>query len=181
MGEWGTSNQEDRAALAGQLYRELRQLAGSMFASERADHTLQPTALVHEAILKLALGRSSMAKDPTHLMALAAHAMRQVLVDHARARLAVKRGGGAERIELIEAFTGDVQIGSPAIDIMALEEAILALERRDPRAAEVVTLRFFAGLTVAQAATVLGLSTFAVEEDWRFARAWLADRLSTRA
>lgn len=168
-------------ALAGHLYADLRSLAAAFFCSERPNHTLQPTALVHEAILKLALGESAVARDSTHLLALAANAMRQVLVDHARARAAAKRGGDVERVELCEAITGEGSDQPAAIDILALDEAITALGRMDPRMSEIITLRFFAGLTVAQVATVLGVSTFAVEQDWRTARAWLADRLSPRA
>lgn len=118
--------------------------------------------------------------DSTHLLALAAKAMRQVLVDHARARRTVKRGSGAGKVEFDESIRpGSTESSSAAmIDVLALDEAITKLERVDPRLAELITLRFFAGLTVQQAATVLGVSTFTAEQDWRTARAWLADRLT---
>ncbi len=165
--------------MAGALYADLRRLASSYFAAERPDHTLQPTALVHEAILKLAQG--AIVKDSNHLLALAANAMRQVLVDHARSRGAAKRSPGGHLIELNERLSP--ARGDPAeaiVDVISLDEAIAKLERMDPRMAELVTLRFFAGLTVQQAAIVLGVSDFTAERDWRIARAWLADHLAER-
>lgn len=159
------------------VYSELRALAGRYFRSERADHTLQPTALVHEAWLRLKGAAGYTLQDRAHFIGLAASAMRQILVDHARAHRAGKRGGGQARVVLDEAFAfsdrGD-------LDLVALDEALQALGSLEPRQARIVELRFFAGLTVEETAEALGLSPATVKRDWTFARAWLHREIRRR-
>jgi RNA polymerase sigma factor (TIGR02999 family) len=153
-----------------EVYDELRRIAKAKLANERAGHTLQTTALVHEVFLKL---RGSKAiESRAHFLHLAAEAMRQVLVDYARAKNSKKRGGGTVRRE--ELATVAVLAVEPDVEtIMALEEAISRLETVSPRAAEVIKLRFFAGLGVAETAEASGLSQSTVNRHWRFGRAWL--------
>lgn len=155
-------------------YRALRGLAAAYLHQERRDHTLQPTALVHEAYLKLAGGASAW-NSQTHFQAIAANAMRQILVDHARARNTQKRGGEWLRVTLSPnaAPTPGVDV-----DVLALDEALEQLAALDERKARVVELRFFGGLTCAEAAEEVGVSPKTAEADWYFARAWLRDKLS---
>jgi RNA polymerase sigma factor (TIGR02999 family) len=142
---------------------------------ERAGHTLQPSALVHEALLRL-LDGDALANVPNrrYLFAAAAQAMRQVLIDHARRRHAAKRDGARARVPLDEALAKFEERG---LDIIALHEALESLARAHPRQAEVVNLRFFSGLSVPEVAEMLGVSDTTVEGDWRFARAWLRRQL----
>lgn len=153
-------------------YEALRGIAASYLHNERINHTLQPTALVHEAYVKLAGGNW---RSDTHFRAVASNAMRQILVDHARARGAQKRGGGWLKVTL----SGDAG-ATPGIDIdlLALDEALNELAQLDERKAKVVELRFFGGLSYAESACELGISPKTAEADWYFARAWLRDRLS---
>jgi len=160
------------------VYDELRRLAARYLRGQRAGHTLQPTALVHEAYLRLAKGGALPVDDRTHFFALAARAMRQVLVDHARRRAAAKRGGDPERVTLddtLELGRGGEE--GRRLDLLALDEALERLERVSPRQCRVVELRYFAGLTIAEAAASLGVGTRTVEDDWALARAWLQRRL----
>lgn len=161
-------------ALLRVLYDELRAAAGRCFRDQPAGHTLQPTALVSEAYLKLIDGQERTWADRAHFMAVAARAMRQILIDHARAKAALKRGGGGRRVP-IEATPG-VE-GPSTLDVLALDEALVQLGTLDPRQAQVVELRFFGGLSVAEVAAALGVSTRTVELDWRMARAWLSRAL----
>lgn len=155
-------------------YGELRELAHRMFRRERAQHTLEPTALVHEAWLKLADQERVAWNGRSHFLALGAQAMRRVLVDHARARKRDKRGGQREAIE----FDEDLLAGEePAASIVDLDSALARLEGLDPRQAQVVELRFFAGLSVREAAEVLGVSVRTVEAEWTAAKAWLRREL----
>lgn len=156
------------------LYEELRALAGSFFLGQRPGDTLQPTALVHEAWIRLAGPSAPSVRDREHLMALAARSMRQVLVDHARARRRMKRDGEPERITIAGPIGG---YGSGAIDLLALDEALRRLAEFDLGKAHLVELRFFAGLSGEEAAEVLGVSASTVDREWRFARAWLAHEL----
>jgi len=158
------------------IYRELRAIAGNIFREQSAGHTLQPTALVHEAWLKLAESDSSPAwQNRSHFLAVASKAMRQILVDHHRRRRAQKRGGeGRERITLSGIAIG---AATPEIDLLALEEALEKLAELDPRTARVVELRFFGGLSVEEIADVLGVGKTTVEGEWRHARAWLTREL----
>jgi RNA polymerase sigma factor (TIGR02999 family) len=156
------------------VYDELRRLAQRFFARERSGHTLQPTALVHEAFLQLSASGELHLESRAHFLALAARAMRRILVDSARRRGAAKRGGGLERVTL----SGALAEGGPdEVDVLALEDALLALGADHPRHAEVVELRFFGGLDVKEVAQVLGVSASTVMADWRFSRAWLGQAL----
>lgn len=143
--------------------------------SERVEHTLQPTALVNEAYLKLAKTPIVDDLSRTEFLAIASHAMRQVLVDHARGKQALKRGGGWDKIS-INTNIGAAD-GSRDLDIIALDEALRKLSAQDERTGRVIELRFFGGLTIAQTAETLGVSHGTVEADWSFGRAWLKQRL----
>jgi RNA polymerase sigma factor (TIGR02999 family) len=158
------------------VYGELRILAQSNMRREANGHTLQPTALVNEAFLRLQPAPTGWA-NRRHFFGAAAEAMRRILVDHARRKHAQKRGDGLERVTLADL---DVAAHEPGIEVMALDEALTALRDEDPRLEQVVTLRYFAGLTVEQVAETLELSPATVKRDWTFARAWLQDYMTTR-
>ena len=168
---------DNRAAdrLLPLVYDEFRHLAAGYLRHERPDHTLQPTALVHEAYLKLIDQRRVDWKGRTHFFAVAAEAMRRILIDHARRHKRLKRGGARQRITLDDAVALSPDRDE---DLIALDEALERLAGSDPRQAKVVELRFFGGLTVQEAAKVLGVSKRTVEGDWTFARAWLKRELS---
>jgi len=152
------------------LYGELRRIAAYYLRAERPDHSLQPTALVHEAYLRLAEQRDFHWRDRAHFFALAARVMRRILVDHARARSAEKRGSARRVVPLDE--TLDV-VASTDLDLVALDDALVALERLDPQQSRVVELRYFGGLTIEEAAEVIGISPATVKRDWTMAKAWL--------
>lgn len=157
------------------LYHEFRDLAASYLRREGPGHTLQPTALVHEAFMKLIDQTRVDWKGRTHFFAVGAQVMRRILVDHARRRLRDKRGGGRQRVEL----TDDITISRERdADVLAVDEALDKLQSIDPRQAKVVELRFFGGMTVAEVAESLGVSKRTVEADWTHARAWLRRELS---
>jgi RNA polymerase sigma factor (TIGR02999 family) len=162
------------------LYVELRRLAGELMRSEREAHTLQPTALVHEAWMRLCAGATPVTfQDRAHFVRTAAQVMRRVLVDHARARGSERRTppGEAEPLDaLLLGFESDNRL-----DLLALDEALARLEEFDERAARVVELRFFGGLTSEETATAIGASTPTVERSWRVARLWLARELGAGA
>lgn len=172
--EAGTSAVADPRLLQ-RVYAELRRLADRLLAGERAGHTLSPTALVHEAWLRLAGGAAASIEDRRQFFAIAAHRMRQVLVDHARRRDAGKRGGGGERVTLSTA-AGDSE--AAGVDALALEFALQRLEAADPRKARVVELRYFAGLDMSEIAELLGVSRATVHRDWEVARAFLFQALT---
>jgi RNA polymerase sigma-70 factor, ECF subfamily len=151
------------------LYSELRSIAGRYVGYERREHTLQPTALVHEAYLKLA-ARSQTYNDRHHFLCVAASAMRQILVDYARSRGCAKRGAGKSAITL-DAL--DLAAPEEGIDVLVVHDAISQLELWDARQARVVELRFFTGLSLQETAEVLGMSPDTVRRDWAMARAWL--------
>ena len=150
------------------VYEELRQLAARKLGVETPGQTLQPTALVHEAYLRLAGGQKFEGRG--HFFAAAAEAMRRILVDNARRKKAVKHGGELRRVELDGL---DVPIRTPPEEVLALDEALTRLAAEDPEAAQVVQLHFFAGLSIEQAAAALGVSRATAYRDWSFARAWL--------
>lgn len=156
------------------VYDELRALAGAHFRRQEADHTLQPTALVHEVFLRLVDQTSVEWNGRPHFLAVAATAMRQILIDHARRRRAAKRGGHLQRVTL-------AAVGTPTadkeVDLIALDDALAELAALDERKHRVVVMRFFGGLTVEEVAQVLEVSKTTVESDWRSARAWLGVRL----
>ncbi len=155
-----------------EVYAELHRLAGHYLAGERRGHTLQATALVNEAWMRL---RDRAAVDREHFLALAAQAMRRVLVDHARKRDRVRRGGGEwKRVTLDEPL---VNGGARELDLVELDDLLQRLEQHDARAVKVVELRFFGGLTIEETATHLGVSTGTVDNDWYAARLWLGREL----
>ena len=156
------------------VYAELRSLADGALRGERADHTLQPTALVHEAWMKLSGQEGVTWQNRSHFLGIASLAMRRVLVDHARMRSRDKRGGGAQREALVTGIVGDDGPLGGDLEILALEEGLEQLKQHSERAAKVVELRFFGGLTEDEAAEVLGVTRPTVTRDWRAARAWLA-------
>ena len=169
----------DRSAaetLLPQIYDELRALAAGFLLSESSGHTLQPTALVHEAYLKVLQQSGVRWKNPGHLRAVSAQAMRRILVDHARGKKTDKRGGGAAAVTLVSELLGGG--GDDGADVLAVEAALERLAQRSERQAKIVELRFFGGMTIPETAALLEVSETTVEDDWRFARAWLNRELS---
>lgn len=156
------------------VYEELRRLAGAYLAHQHAGHTLQPTALVHEAFIKLIDHDPGKFTGRAHFFAVAAKAMRHILVDHARARKADKRGGDWARVTLDAAL---MQVGSKDVDTLIVNEALEELAALDERQSRIIELRFFGGLSVEEVAEVIGVSKSTVEAEWRMARAWLSKRL----
>ena len=155
------------------VYGELRRMAIGRMRMEGRGHTLQPTALVNEACMRLMEGETDW-QNRRHFFGAAAEAMRRVLVDHARRRNAAKRGGGLHRVTLTNL---DIEGPGSDVDLLALEDALQVLERESPRLARLVELRFFAGLSIEEAAAALEVSPATVKRDWSFARAWLLERL----
>jgi RNA polymerase sigma factor (TIGR02999 family) len=178
---WRNGDRSALDRLASLLYVEMRRLAYRFMQQERAEHTLQATALVNEAYLRLVDIKAVDWQDRAHFMAVASQTMRRVLVDAARARAAEKRGGGMERVE--GGASGVDLDGLPApgtdraLEVCALDEALDALARMDPRRAKVIELRFFGGLTVEETAEILQISPQSVMRDWTLARAWLMREL----
>ena len=169
----GGEDAKDRLVRAA--YGELRRMAAGFMRRERTDHTLQPSALVNEAVIRLLDGGGLVkAQDRRHLFAAAAQAMRQALVDHARTRGAAKRAGGRGRVPLDDVLA---YFEAQHLDVIALHEAIDRLIALDERQGQVVVLRFFAGLSISEVAEVLDVSAATVEGDWRVARAWLRGQL----
>lgn len=162
-------------ALLPIVYDELRRLAAAYLREERLGHTLQPTALVHEAYVRLIRGAQPDWRGRAHFLAVAARAMRRTLVNHALAHKAEKRGGGRTMLGLDPAL---VPQPSNGVEALELHEAIERLQALDERKARLVEMRFFAGMTMEEAADVLGVSLSTAEADWRFARAWLAKELA---
>jgi len=161
--------------LIATVQEELRRLAARHLARERPDHTLQATALVNEAYVKLIDQHAQNWESKSHFLAIASTAMRRVLLEHARARLAERRGGGRERVTFFEAPSA---LDEAPEAVVALEEALERFAAVDPDNAKVVELRWYGGLSTVEAADVLGVSTRTVERGWRAARAWLRDQLS---
>jgi RNA polymerase sigma factor (TIGR02999 family) len=155
------------------VYEELRALAGSHFRHQPADHTLQPTALVHEVYVRMIDQANASWRDRAHFFATCALAMRQILTDHARRRGALKRGGDRERVTLAAA-DGDGE----NLELVALDDILTRLGERNQRQARLVEYRFFGGLSVEEAACALGVSVTTAEKDWRVARAWLSAELA---
>lgn len=156
------------------VYGELRALASRYMSLERPGHTLQPTALVHEAFMKLVDQRRVKWSGRAHFFGIAAQAMRRILVDYARRRKAERRGGGGRDLTLLD---DQAQTLADPLSLLALDDALLELAEVDARAARTVELRFFGGLSVDEAAEVLGVSAPTVKRDWRYAKAWLYRRL----
>jgi len=169
-------NHEAESRLIPLIYDELRRLARHYMRQERPDHTLQATALVHEAYLRLTRQKDANWQNRAHFFGVAAQLMRHILVDHARAHRAGKRGGHEQKVSLDEAlaFTED-----NSERVLAIDEALARLAERDPRLGRIVELRFFAGLTEEEVAEVLGVSPRTVKRDWQVAKAWLRGALSS--
>ena len=173
---WSSGDETARNRLFEAVYGELRRLAGARLRSERPDLSLVPTALVHEAYLKLIDQRRVHWQNRAHFFAIAAQVMRRVLVDHARARAAAKRGAHA-RIPLDQIEVG---IAMPEVDVLALDAALDKLASVDRRQSELVELRFFAGLTVEETAAALEVAPVTVKRDWALAKAWLFRELQAQ-
>lgn len=171
----GSAGAEER--LLEVVYAELRAIAGAFFKAQGPEHTLQPTALVHEAFIKLVGNRDTAWEGRSHFIAVAAKAMRHVLIDHARRARALRRGGEAQRVTLSGIFAHERE---SVIDALDVDSALTRLASVDERQARVVELRFFAGLSVPEVGRVLGVSDRTVELDWRLARAWLRRELGAR-
>jgi RNA polymerase sigma factor (TIGR02999 family) len=171
---WGRGDEAALQHLIPLVHRELHQIARRCLKGERAGHTLQPTALINEAYLRLIDVRRVDWKNRTHFLAMSARLMRRVLVDFARSRRYQKRGGGVMKVSLDEAHAVSTDRGQ---DLVALDEALTALSALDERKARVIEMRFFGGLTVEETAAVLDVSRETVLRDWRLARAWLMQQL----
>jgi len=171
-------NQDVLAELIPQVYDELRRLAAYHLRQERSNHTLQATALVHEAYLRLVDQRHVDWKNRSHFFGVAAHLMRRILLMHARQHHAAKRGGSAQKISLDEAviFTRE-----RSAELLALDELLIRLAELDPQQARIVELRFFGGLSVEETADLLGISSATVKRDWAMAKAWLAREMGLAA
>jgi RNA polymerase sigma-70 factor (ECF subfamily) len=174
LGAWREGEPGAGDRLIPLVYPDLRRLAARCMAGERRDHTLEPTALVHEAYLRLVGDGQPRWRDRLHFFAVASRTMRRVLVDHARARRTAKRGGGAVRIPL-DGAQGAVQ--APPETLLEVDRALDELAALDPRKARVIELRHFGGLTMEETAAVLGVSAATVALDGRMARAWLVSRV----
>ena len=167
---WRSGDEEALHRLLPLVYEELRRVARRHLQGERPGHTLQTTALIHEAYLRLIDQGAAEARDHSHFVALTSHLMRQILVDHARARLAKKRDGGC-RVTLAEDLAVAAQPGE--IDVLAVDEALNRLAGLDVQQARVVELRYFGGLSIRETSEALGVSEATVKRDWATARAWL--------
>lgn len=168
--EWKNGNEKALPQLLPLVYQELRSLARSYLRRERADHTLQATALVHELFIRLATEGGTDWKDRSHFFGIAARAMRQILVAQARQHSALKRGGGAEKIELEDIAAPPVQAH---VDLVALDTALRNLAKDDALQSQIVELRFFAGYTIKETAEIVGCSEATVSREWQLARIWL--------
>jgi RNA polymerase sigma factor (TIGR02999 family) len=178
LGDWRNGDDSARDELFALVYPQLRQIAARFLQRERADHTLEPNALVNELCVRMMGGEPLSFNDRAHFFAVAAQTMRRILIDHARARVAAKRGGEQWRVSMtaVEGFSpvGHIE------DILAMDDLLSKLEKADPRGARVVELRFFGGLTEDEVAEALGVSAITVKRDWKAARAWLIVRLQDR-
>jgi len=175
LDDWRHGDAAARDQLFAVVQPQLRQIAARFLNNERVDHTLEPNALVNELCLRLLGSGPITYQDRAHFFAIAAQTMRRILIDHARGRVADKRGGVQQRVTLsgVEGFNPVAY----SEDVLALDQALTKLEKADPRAARVIELRFFGGLTEDEVAEALGVSVITVKRDWKFARAWLIGRL----
>jgi RNA polymerase sigma factor (TIGR02999 family) len=172
---WDRADAESAGRVVAAVYSELRTMSSRLLNAERPGHILQPTALVNELFLRLSAAQPPAWRDRAHFFAVAAATLRRILIDHARAQRAVRRGGGEPKVHL--------DLTNPGItcsydDLLSIDEALTALEQADPRAARVSELRFFAGLQENEIAAQLGVSEITIKRDWKFARAWLAAYLA---
>jgi RNA polymerase sigma factor (TIGR02999 family) len=175
LNDWGGGDREALERLLPLVYDELRRQAARLFRHERPGHTLQPTAVVHEAWLRLE--PSGPLTSRSQFFSMAGRLMREVLIDHARRRGAAKRGGGATRLTFDDAI--ETPGGEKSVDLLALDEALEKLEELDPRQARVVELRYFAGLSIEETGEALGISSATVKREWQMARAWLREGLES--
>jgi RNA polymerase sigma-70 factor (ECF subfamily) len=173
--DWGQGDQAALEKLMPLVYDELRRLANNYLRREAVGHTLQPTALVNEAYLKLVGQRTPNWQNRAHFFAISAKLMRRILVDHARQRQAAKRGGSEQ--ERLSITSAETILKQPAVDLLALNESLDDLAQMDPQQGRIVELKFFAGLSIEETAEVLGISHATVERDWKMARAWLRRQL----
>lgn len=174
LAQWQGGNQQAMQSLLPLIYDELRRLAQHHLRGERSEHTLQSTALVHEAYLRMVKPGSVHFENRAHFFAIASQLMRQILVDYARNRGAAKRDGG-NRVNLGEA----AELGQPkGVDLVALDDALRILSQMSPRQSRIVELRFFGGLSIEETSAFLGISPATVERDWAIARAWLHREIS---
>jgi len=167
---WGTGDRDALEDLIPVVYGELRRIAGRYLRHERLDHTLQPTALVHEAYLKLIDQKHADWQNRAQFFGVASQMMRRILIDHARAGNMAKRSGHWVRVTLDE---GAAELRGPDVEILDLDRALIRLGEFDPRKSQIAELRFFGGLSLAEVAHVLAISVATVERDWQTARAWL--------
>ena len=175
--DWGNGDNRALEKLTPLVYQELKRLAARYLRRERSDHTLQSTALVHEAWLRLIDQRQVHWQNRAQFFGVAAEMIRRILIDHARGRQAAKRGDGAIKLTLDEAlFTPDRR----DLDLVALDDALKDLARLDPQQSRLVELRYFAGLSIEESAEVLGVSAATVKREWAAAKAWLYRELSER-
>ncbi|MFN0108614.1 MAG: sigma-70 family RNA polymerase sigma factor [Blastocatellia bacterium] len=171
---WNSGDEAARDELLPLVYQELHRLAGRYLGRERGGHTLQATALVHEAYLRLVNQQDVNWQNRAHFFGVSAQMMRRILVDHARSRHMAKRGGGAQQVDLEEAL---VVSDERAADVVALDDALKALAEFDERKCRMVELRFFGGLSIEETAEVLGVSPGTVMRDWTLAKAWLQQEI----
>jgi RNA polymerase sigma factor (TIGR02999 family) len=176
--QWGHGDRQALDALTPLVYDELRRLAARYLRREREGHTLQSTALVHEAYLRLIDQRDVHWQNRNQFFALASELIRRILVDHARARMAAKRGGAQVQLELDEAIAAPEE---KDLDLVALDDALQALASADPQQSRIVELRYFAGLTIEQTAEILNISPATVKRDWTVAKAWLKREMTRGA
>jgi RNA polymerase sigma factor (TIGR02999 family) len=177
LSDWRNGDQQALGKLMPLVYDELRRIASGYMKRERAGHTLQTTAIVNEAYLRLVDQKTVQWQDRTHFFAVAASVMRHLLVDHARARGRVRRGAGAQRVSLDEAAIVSEQKGE---DMLALDGALTKLAEIDPRKVKIVELRYFSGLSAKDTAHALGISEITVKREWLKAKAWLYRELTSR-
>ena len=175
LARWSNGDVSARDALVPLVYDELRRIARRCLAGQRSDHTLQPTALVHEAYLRLARRDSLDWRDRVHFFAMAAQMMRQILVDHARKQAAAKRGGNALTLVIDEALVASKESN---LDVLALDAAMTKLASLDPRQCQIVELRFFGGLSIEETAQVVNISPATTKREWATARLWLHQAMS---
>jgi RNA polymerase sigma factor (TIGR02999 family) len=173
--DWGKGDQAALEKLMPLVYNELRRLASNYLRRERASHTLQPTALVNEAYLKLVDQRNAKWQNRAQFFGISAQLMRRILVDHARQHQAAKRGG--ENQQRLSITSAERVVKQSEIDLLALNEALDELAKIDPQQGRIVELKFFGGLSIEESAEVLGISHATVERDWKMARAWLRRQL----
>ena len=176
LNQWSDGDAEVLDDLMPLVYKELRRQAAGYLRRERADHTLQPTALINEVYLKLIDQRDVKWQNRAHFFAISAQAMRRILVDYARERKREKRGGAAENLPLDEALT--IVSQEKSVDLVALDEALNKLAKFDERQAKVVELRYFSGLSIDETAEVLNVSNVTIRRDWTMAKAWLHQEIT---